>query len=67
MRDIKRGDDMPMLCRIIRQKRGVYIAIILIAKSRKHYADELVFAKSVKLARIHIRRMYPTVKFTSSN
>lgn len=64
----KRAVDMPMLATIARQPKGPYsvskyIVTIKFTKSRRIYSEEIVFAANMKLARTHILKMYPTVKW----
>ena len=59
----KRPDDLPLVARILREKRGQYIAIISFAQSKRHYHDELVYADTIKEVKAHIRKLYPTLKF----
>jgi hypothetical protein len=59
----KRADDMPMLATIVRERKYRYRVVIKFTKSRRIYSDELVFARTVALAKRHILKMYPTVKF----
>lgn len=56
-------DDMPLIGRIIREKKGIYVCVILFAKSRRHYADEYVYAKDQKQVKAHLQRLYPTLTF----
>jgi hypothetical protein len=59
----KRAEDMPMLATVVRERKYRYRVVIKFAKSRRIYSDELVFATTVKHAKQHILKMYPTVKF----
>lgn len=57
----KRGDDMPMQGRILREGKGKYVVMINFTKTKRHYHDELVFAKDQKAVKAHIKLMYPTL------
>lgn len=59
----KRPDDLPLIGRIVRERKGVYVVTINFAKSRRHYGDEIVHASSVKQVKAHMAILYPTLKF----
>ena len=63
LRATKRADDMPLVGRIMRDRKGVYTCIISYKLTKRHYHDELVFAVNVKAVRAHLLRMYPTITF----
>ena len=63
LRVTKRADDMPLVGRVIREKKGQYVVMISFAQSKRHYHDELVFAPNAKAVMASMLRMYPTITF----
>ena len=59
----KRPDDMPLRGRIIRERKGVYVCMITFVQSRRHYHDEIVYAKDQKAVKAHLARLYPTLTY----
>lgn len=62
-RATKRGDDMPMVGTVKRLRKGVYVVTLKFVKTRRHYNDEIVYAKGVKQARESAMKMFPTMKW----
>jgi hypothetical protein len=60
----KRAQDMPMSATVVRERKYRYRVLIKFTKSRRIYSEELVFARTLKLAKAHILKMYPTVKWS---
>ena len=60
---VRKPDDMPLVGRIMREKKGVYICIISFKQSRRHYGDEYIYAPNIKAVKLHLVRMYPTLTF----
>jgi hypothetical protein len=59
----KTPDDMPLRGRIVLERKGVYVCMITFAQSRRHLADEIVYAKNQKQVKAHLARLYPTLTF----
>jgi hypothetical protein len=60
---LKRPDDMPLKGKIIRERKGVYVCMITFVQSRRHYHDEIVYARNTKEVKAHLARLYPTLTF----
>jgi hypothetical protein len=57
----KRGDDLPLFGKIIREKPGQYCVLIYFLASRRHYADEEIFARNARQVKAHVAKLYPTL------
>ena len=63
LRALKRAEDMPLVGRVMRQRKGVYVCIINFKASRRHYGDEMVYAPNIKAVKEHLVRVYPSLTF----
>ena len=62
-----RGDDLPMVGRLVREskkRKHRYVLTLKFKHSKRHYVDEVIYAVTKKEALKAAKRMFPSAKIS---